>query len=110
MKRKVRIVKFSEKSGIAYEQIPVIATIMISSGVTRLADTAASPRIRPPMIPMVEPIGAGTLRLASLISSNDISMMSSSTITGNGMDFRIDEIAKTRSVGRSSWWKFVTAT
>ena len=104
------MVKFSEKSGIAYEQIPVIATIMINSGVTRFADTAASPRINPPIIPIVEPMGAGTLRLASLISSKDISMISSSTITGKGIDFRMDEIANTKSVGKSSWWKFVIAT
>ena len=96
------MVKFSEKSGIAYEQIPVIATIMINSGVTRFADTAASPRINPPIIPIVEPMGAGTLRLASLISSKDISMISSSTITGKGIDFRMDEIANTKSVGKSS--------
>ena len=100
--RNVLIVKFNEKSGIAYEQIPVTATIIISRGVTKLADTAASPRIKPPIIPIVEPIGAGTLKLASLISSNEISIIKSSTITGNGMERLIAEIANTRSVGRSS--------
>ena len=100
--RNVLIVKFNEKSGIAYEQIPVTATIIISRGVTKLADTAASPRIKPPIIPMVEPIGAGTLKLASLINSNEISIIKSSTITGNGIERLIADIAKTKSVGRSS--------
>ena len=95
--------KFSEKSGIAYEHIPVIATIIIRSGLTRLADTAASPRTRPPMIPIVDPIGDGTLRLASRISSKDTSIISISNIIGNGMDFLIEDIANTRSVGISSW-------
>lgn len=100
--RNVLIVKFNEKSGIAYEQIPVTATIIINRGVTKLADTAASPRIKPPIIPMVEPIGAGTLKLASLINSNEISIIKSSTITGNGIERLIADIAKTKSVGRSS--------
>lgn len=34
--RNVLIVKFKEKSGIAYEQIPVTATIIINRGVTKL--------------------------------------------------------------------------
>ena len=99
---KVRIVKFNEKSGIAYEHIPVIATMIISKGLTRFADTAASPKIRPPIIPIVAPIGDGTLKLASRISSKDISIISSSKMIGNGIDFLIDDIANTISVGSNS--------
>ena len=44
----ILIVKFSEKSGMLNEQIAVIATIIISIGLTRLALTAASPKIKPP--------------------------------------------------------------
>ena len=79
-----------------------MATIIINNGLTKLAETAASPNIKPPIIPIVEPIGEGTLRLASRINSNDTSIISISNITGNGIDFLIDEIAKTRSVGKRS--------
>lgn len=44
----IRIVKFNEKSGILNEQIAVIATIIINIGLTKLALTAASPKIKPP--------------------------------------------------------------
>ena len=54
--------KLKEKSGIAKEQIPVIATIIIRIGLTRLAFTAASPNIKAPIIPIVEPKGVGTLK------------------------------------------------
>lgn len=37
-------VKLSEKSGIAKEQIAVIATIIIRIGLTKFALTAASPK------------------------------------------------------------------
>jgi len=50
-----------EKSGTAKEQIPVIATIIINIGLTKLALTAASPNIRAPTIPIAGPIGFGTL-------------------------------------------------
>ena len=42
------MVKFSEKSGMLKEQIAVIATIIINIGLTKLALTAASPKIKPP--------------------------------------------------------------
>lgn len=51
--------KPKEKSGIAKEAIPVIATIITRIGLTMLAETAASPIIKPPTIPIVEPIGEG---------------------------------------------------
>ena len=57
--------KFNEKSGIAKEQIPVNATIIIEIGLTKLAVTAASPRINAPIIPIVGPIGLGILKPAS---------------------------------------------
>ena len=62
-----------EKSGIANEEIPVIATTIIRIGLTIPALTAASPKIKAPTIPIVEPIGEGTLKPASLIISNEIS-------------------------------------
>ena len=106
----IRIVKFSEKSGMLNEQIAVIATIIIKIGLTKLALTAASPKISPPTIPMVGPMGEGTRTPASRISSNDISINSISKMTGNGTVSRAASIVKRSSVGRSSWWYDVTAT
>ena len=40
--------KLKEKSGIAKEHIPVIATIIIKIGLTRFAETAASPNTKAP--------------------------------------------------------------
>ena len=37
--------------------MPVIATIITRIGLTMFAETAASPIIKPPTIPIVEPIG-----------------------------------------------------
>ena len=54
------------------------------------------------IMPIVEPIGDGTLRLASRISSKDISIIKSSTMIGKGIDFLIEEMANASSVGRSS--------
>ena len=93
---------FKEKSGIAYEQIPVIATIIIKRGLTKLAETAASPKIRPPIIPIVEPIGDGTLRLASRINSNETSIIKISNIIGNGIASLEFAIANKSSDGMSS--------
>ena len=75
-----------------------------------LASTAAWPRIRAPIIPIVVPIGEGTLKLASLINSKDISIAKISTIIGNGTDSLDATIANNNSVGIISWWKFVIAT
>ena len=100
----------NEKSGIAKEAIPVIAIIIIKIGLTILALTAAWPRTKAPTIPMVGPIGEGTLRPASRISSKDISISNSSNIIGNGTFCLDATIENKSSVGISSWWKFVTPT
>ncbi len=44
-----------EKSGIENSDTAVTATIIMRIGLTILADTAASPRIKAPTIPMVCP-------------------------------------------------------
>ena len=95
---------------MAKEVIPVIAIIIIKIGLTILASTAACPNISAPIIPIVVPIGEGTLKLASLISSKDISIAKISTIIGKGIDSLDATIAKSSSVGIISWWKFVIAT
>lgn len=92
-----------EKSGMAKEHIPVIATIIIKIGLTIFALTAASPSTSAPTIPIVGPIGEGTLKPASRISSNDISIIRISKIIGNGTVWREAAIANNNSVGISSW-------
>ncbi len=47
----ILIAKRNELSGIANADIPTKATIIIRIGLTILAETAASPRIRAPIIP-----------------------------------------------------------
>ena len=89
---------------MAKEASPDIATIIIISGLTILASTAACPRIRPPTIPMVGPIGLGTLTPASFISSKAISSMRSSTIPGNGTSCLEDMMGKSIFVSIRSWW------
>ncbi len=49
--RNILIANLKELSGIAKEQIPEKATIIISIGLTIFAETAASPNIRAPIIP-----------------------------------------------------------
>ena len=98
-----------EKSGIAKEEIPVIATTIIRIGLTIPALTAASPKIKAPTIPIVEPIGEGTLKPASLISSKENSISKSSKSIGKGTFSLADNIEKSSSVGKISWWKLVTA-
>jgi hypothetical protein len=98
----ILMVKFNDKSGMLNEQIAVIATIIISMGLTRLALTAASPNIKPPTILIVGPIGDGTLTPASLINSKDISIKSISKITGNGTVSLAASIVNNSSVGKSS--------
>ena len=51
---------------------------------------------------IVGPIGAGTLRIASLISWKDSSIISNSKIIGNGTVSREDAIANNNSVGSNS--------
>lgn len=48
---KVLIAKRKDVSGIAKAEIPANATIIIRIGLTMLADTAASPKIKAPIIP-----------------------------------------------------------
>ena len=96
--------KPKEKSGIADEAIAVIATIIIRVGLTILALTAASPITNAPTIPIVEPIGEGTLSEASRISSKAISIARISTITGKGTFSLEASIEKRSSVGKISWW------
>ena len=55
------IEKAKEKSGIAKLQIPVNAITIINIGLTILALTADSPKIKAPIIPIVWPKGEGTL-------------------------------------------------
>ena len=49
-----------EKSGMAKEAIPVIATTIIKIGLTIPALTAACPKTKAPTIPIVGPIAEGT--------------------------------------------------
>ena len=99
----------SDKVGVENAPIPPIDTIIINIGLTMLASTAAWPKISPPIIPRVLPIGFGTLTDASFISSNDISIKINSTISGNGTFSRLAEIAISKSVGRIAWWYNITA-
>ena len=91
------------------EAIPVIATIIIRVGLTIPALTAASPKIRAPTIPIEEPIRDGTLRLASRISSKEISISKISKVTGKGTFARAAKIENNNGVGRISWWKLLIA-
>ena len=84
------------------EQIPVIATIIIKIGLTRDADTAASPSIKAPTIPIVVPSGDGTLRPASRIYSKEISISKISTTVGKGTDSLEAAIVNNSSVGIKS--------
>ena len=68
-----------------------------------LALTAACPRTKAPTIPIVGPIGEGTLSPASRINSKDISIIKISTITGKGTFSREAKIENNNSVGRISW-------
>ena len=67
MKRYKRKWKLKEKSGIAKEEIPVIATTITKTGLTIPAETAACPKTKAPTILIVVPIGEGTRKPASLI-------------------------------------------
>ena len=70
--------------GIAKEQSAVKEMTITTIGLTRFASTAACPMIRPPTIPMVFPIAPGSRTPASRRSSNDNSMISTSTTAGKG--------------------------
>ena len=73
-------------------------------GLTKFALTAASPKIKPPTIPIVGPMGEGTRTPASLINSKDIYINKISKITGKGTVSRAASIVKSNSVGSNSWW------
>ena len=62
---KILTENFREKLGIENPQIPVKATIIISIGLTIFAETAASPKIKAPIIPIVVLKEEDTLILAS---------------------------------------------
>ena len=70
--------------GIENVAIAVNATTITTIVLTRCASTAACPTIRPPTTPIVPPSCPGSLIPASLNNSNDNSISSTSTITGNG--------------------------
>ena len=53
---------------------------------------------------IVGPIGVGTLKPASLISSKESSISKISKITGKGTEFREAAIVNSNSVGKSSVW------
>ena len=86
-----------------------MATIIIKIGLTILALTAACPNTRAPTIPIVGPIGEGTLRPASRISSKEISITKISKIIGKGTFSREAKIENSNSVGSNSWWQVATA-
>ena len=56
---------------------------------------------------IVGPIGEGTLKPASRISSKENSISKSSKIIGNGTFSLEARIENKSSVGISSWWKFI---
>ena len=101
--------KPSEKSGMARDEIPVIATTIIRIGLTILASTAACPSTNAPTIPIVGPIGEGTRSPASRINSKESSIKKISNMIGKGTVSLDATIANSNSVGISSWWKFVIA-
>ena len=79
-----------------------MATIIIRIGLTTPALTAASPIIKAPTIPIVGPMGEGTLKPASLISSKETSKSNSSKKIGNGTFSREAKIVNNNSVGSIS--------
>ena len=87
--------------GIAKELSALNATTTTVIGLTRFADTAASPMIRPPTMPMVPPSGPGIRTPASRISSNAISISKTPTaieirIEDNGKGFHVQNEAVDR--------------
>ena len=62
------------------------------------------------IIPIVGPIGVGTLNPASRINSKVISISKTSNITGNGTAFLAAAIVNSNSVGISSTWYVEMAT
>ena len=91
-----------EGEGAANAPRAEIETIMINRGLAILALTADWPRIRPPTIPKVEPIGSGTRIEASFMSSKARTIIISSRTVGKGICFRLASIARSKSVGMLS--------
>ena len=85
--------------GIASEQSAETATTTTVIGLTRLAETAASPMISPPTIPIVPPSGPGMRTPASRISSKANSIRRISRMPGNGTPFRASANASRSLVG-----------
>ena len=83
--------------------------MIINIWLTIPALTAAWPKTKAPTIPRVGPIGEGTLKPASLIISNEISIVKISKIIGNGTLCLDDNIEYNNSVGIISRWKLVIA-
>ena len=81
---------------------PAMETTIIEIGLTIFASTADCPRIRPPIIPRVEPTAPGTRTEASLMSSNASSIKTNSTTSGNGTTSRLASMASSKSVGSIS--------
>ena len=71
-------------------------------GLTIPAETAACPKTNAPTIPIVGPIGDGTLKPASRINSKEISNISISKITGKGTFSLEPNIEYSKSVGNIS--------
>ncbi len=74
----------NSSTGSAKEARAVKATITTIIGLAIPADTAASPTIKPPTIPMVFPSGPGILIPASRRSSKENSINNVSIVTENG--------------------------
>ena len=79
--------------------IAVNATTITTIVLTRCASTAACPTIRPPTTPIVPPSCPGSRIPASLNNSNDNSISSTSTITGNGPPSLAENNASKNGVG-----------
>ena len=88
---------------MAKEAVPVMATTIIKIGLTIPALTAACPITKAPTIPIVGPIGDGTLKPASRINSKDNSSTNNSKIIGKGTLAREAKMENNNSVGNISW-------
>ena len=108
-KRVMRIAKFMLTSLTINELNPLKAITMITIGLIILACTAACPKIKAPTIPMVGPMGEGTRKPASRISSKAISIDSTSITDGNGTLSLDPAMAINKSGGIMPTWKFVIA-
>ncbi|MPN28106.1 hypothetical protein SDC9_175545 [bioreactor metagenome] len=84
------------------EARPVKAMTTTVTGLTRLADTAACPKMMAPTIPMVDPSKPGMRKPASRMSSKANSISSNSPTEGNGTRSLAPAMAKIISVGKAS--------